>query len=332
MRRPFVQSRGVPPLAAAAAVAAAVWLAPAGPALAGPADEAAAAAYDVSQTHCGEAAGASTEKAAGYYAQVTQVWQQTIAAYEATGASYLLYWRGVLEQCLNQTERAAQDLALFVALEGDRSDYAAQVKDAKNRLRRMGVKAPEPAADVAAAARSRADAARATGSPEEGSKATKAAASVRRASRFQFAVGGGYQRTFSWNQLGFAADLSVGVAGPLRIEVGVRPVLAVLSDDGDGDDETTTVYVMTSIGIGPALQFEAPVRPRVGVYFQVAPNPTRAGPGEDAAPAALIGAAGQFGVDIPFGEAPLAFRPFVEGGILGPMPFIRGMGVLVVSL
>ena len=57
---------------------------------------AAADAYDVHQAHCASVAGGSTQAAAESMAEVTEVWQRVITAYEASGRTYLLYWRGVL--------------------------------------------------------------------------------------------------------------------------------------------------------------------------------------------------------------------------------------------
>ena len=80
--------------------------------------DAAGLAYSVHTEHCADVAAAATStKTAQQTAIVTDAWSTLIEVYEATGRSYLLYWRGLLAQCLGQEERAGQDLQLFVALE-----------------------------------------------------------------------------------------------------------------------------------------------------------------------------------------------------------------------
>ncbi len=285
----------------------------------------AADAYDVHQAHCASVAGGSTQAAAESMAEVTEVWRRVISAYEASGRTYLLYWRGVLGECLGQPERAATDLRLFVDLEQFGSDdLAPLVKDARTRLRRMGVDVDRPSDEDLAAAKAKA---------EEGGEFSAAAesAALRRARSnaqvpfFLVAAGGGYQRTGAYNYVAIAADVSFGIVGPLRAEVTYRTGASLSYTNEDGETEQIA-YWLNAIGVGPALEFAGPVRPRVLVAFQIAPNPSEVGGGP-----VLLGALVSGGVDIPLGRSGLAFRPVVELGNLGPMLTFRGMAQLVVG-
>lgn len=86
---------------------------------------------------CSDAAGSDTTLAATVSTQVSEVWGQVSAAYEASPEPYLLYWRGVLEQCLDLEERARLDLERFLLESGDDTAYVALARDAKRRLRRL---------------------------------------------------------------------------------------------------------------------------------------------------------------------------------------------------
>ncbi len=78
-----------------------------------------------------------TTLAAQSLARVGDVWARVSEAYERSKEPYLLYWRGVLGQCLNQDERAVADLEGFLAGVGDESTYTDLVRDATVRLRRL---------------------------------------------------------------------------------------------------------------------------------------------------------------------------------------------------
>ena len=49
-------------------------------------------------------------------ATVGEVWARLSEQYEKSGESYLLYWRGVLAQCMDQEDRALCGLAAFRSL------------------------------------------------------------------------------------------------------------------------------------------------------------------------------------------------------------------------
>ena len=95
------------------------------------------AAAEIVDLHCAEVAGGQATESAEALTAVTPVLAQVSRAHDATGETYLLYWRGVLGACVGQEERAIADLGLFIeGVEGDAA-YAAQLKDARARLRRL---------------------------------------------------------------------------------------------------------------------------------------------------------------------------------------------------
>lgn len=90
--------------------------------------------------YCSSVASLGVSQAAAANAEVSRVWEQVSLAYEEHGDTFLRYWRGVLGQCLGHEERAIEDLSAYVAAAKDDSVSVALVRDARRRLRRMGVK------------------------------------------------------------------------------------------------------------------------------------------------------------------------------------------------
>ena len=117
------------------------------PASAAERDEAAEAvaleANRVRDELCGAGADKNTTLAAKSLAEVTNVWAQVSEELDRSRKVYLLYWRGVLGQCLSQEERAIDDLSSFVRSQQGRSLWDSLVKDAQLRLQRLV--ADEPA-------------------------------------------------------------------------------------------------------------------------------------------------------------------------------------------
>jgi hypothetical protein len=116
------------------------------------ADQAALDAFTVQNKHCPDVTGGDVTLAAASVAAVSPVWQRISEAYELEQAGYLLYWRGVLAQCLDYQDKAIADLEVFrVEFKGN-GEYTEQLRDAKRRLKllqRKGGKAgalPPPAA------------------------------------------------------------------------------------------------------------------------------------------------------------------------------------------
>ncbi len=102
------------------------------------AEQIAAKAQKTHQENCAEAAGAGAESdAALATAEVGAVWAEVALVHEETGATWLLYWRGLLAQCIGQTERAADALTEFVQSDASVTGMDAMVRDARKRLKRL---------------------------------------------------------------------------------------------------------------------------------------------------------------------------------------------------
>jgi hypothetical protein len=101
------------------------------------AEEAAAEATEVFDSYCSQTAMDDMTLAAGAVAEVSATWKKVSATLDSTKKVYLLYWRGVLAQCLDQEERALTDLNAFVAATEGSTLWAGLIKDAKTRVRRL---------------------------------------------------------------------------------------------------------------------------------------------------------------------------------------------------
>jgi hypothetical protein len=290
-----------------------------------PAVDAAAEAFAVHQEHCSTVAGGGEASAVGSMIPVTAAWQRVLEAFDETGETYLLYWRGVLAECMDHEDRAEEDLLVFVGLAAEDRALKPQIADARRRLRRMGVRAPEPDPEALAEARARAEQAERT-TAETPAEALRAAASAKRGQRLSIGLGGGYQRTAAFDYGLVALDLSVGIVGPLRVDAGLRLGISGPPVNGYGEPDPSRRSVLAAVVLGPVVVFDLPVRPRLGALFQLAPNPAGS-----VGPSTLVGAAGLAGVEIPFGRSPLAFRTSVELGVLGPLFTVRASGQLVVG-
>ena len=107
-----------------------------GPAWAGTTtDVAALAAYQTREAYCPDVGTLDVTRAAASVAQVATVWQQVSEAYEAERVSYILYWRGMLAQCLGYDGKATADLSAFIKSDADRSESAGMIGDARRRLK-----------------------------------------------------------------------------------------------------------------------------------------------------------------------------------------------------
>ncbi len=87
------------------------------------------------EAHCSDVAAGKATAAAEALARVGPVLAEVSRSYDASGEPFLLYWRGMLNQCLDQEDRAASDLAAFVKAAAAWPVYAEQVTEAKRRLR-----------------------------------------------------------------------------------------------------------------------------------------------------------------------------------------------------
>jgi len=103
-----------------------------------PAVDAAARANEVNQVYCGDAWSRDITLAAESLTRVIDAWSKVDEVYTETEDNYLLFWRGVLAQCLNRPEDALDDLTTFVDREDEDGAYEDLVRQAKRRLRRLG--------------------------------------------------------------------------------------------------------------------------------------------------------------------------------------------------
>lgn len=94
-------------------------------------------AQETKDRYCSAAAGDNVTTAAESVAAVGAVWAEVSAALESTRKLYLLYWRGVLGQCLDQEAKALGDLKAFVAASARSESLPALVEDAERRIRRL---------------------------------------------------------------------------------------------------------------------------------------------------------------------------------------------------
>jgi len=94
-------------------------------------------AADVQNNHCADAYGRDTTRALQSIATVGAVWARVSEQYEKSGETFLLYWRGVLAQCMDQEARALEDLKGFAKESGSSTLWVALVKDAARRIRQL---------------------------------------------------------------------------------------------------------------------------------------------------------------------------------------------------
>ena len=98
---------------------------------------AALAASDALQTYCSDVASAEGTAVASATRDVATALADVSQAWDSSHENYLLYWRGLLYHCIENTERAKEDLSAFVAAaEGDPVQIP-QLRQAKRRLARI---------------------------------------------------------------------------------------------------------------------------------------------------------------------------------------------------
>lgn len=96
-------------------------------------------AQAANQKFCADIYNSKVSTSNNAYANVLAAMTKVDDAYAESNAGYLLYWRGALRQCLNNSDRAKVDLELFLEREGNNMMFAGLVRDAQKRLRRLGV-------------------------------------------------------------------------------------------------------------------------------------------------------------------------------------------------
>ncbi len=105
--------------------------------------DAASWANEVNQSYCGDAYSRDLTEAAENTRLVAEAWSEVADSYEKHGddaAPYLLFWRATLAQCLNRTEEAYDDFDGFIDRWEPTGNYADLVRQAKQRIRRLGRK------------------------------------------------------------------------------------------------------------------------------------------------------------------------------------------------
>lgn len=101
------------------------------------AEEAALLASEVQEDYCSDIADIDPERQAAAMAKAAPAYGRVAAAYRVHGKAYLLYWRGLLAQCLSKEDQAVSDYAAFVEAIRGNSAYAPQLADARRRLRQL---------------------------------------------------------------------------------------------------------------------------------------------------------------------------------------------------
>jgi len=117
---------------------------PAGPS----AEEVALQAQQVHSQYCGSLQGTDRGLAGESFAVVGPAWSRVSDAYQQDGPIFLLYWSGLLSECLGRYEDAIADLEAFLANEGS-APLVSMVADAKSRLRRRARAATKPRSGTA---------------------------------------------------------------------------------------------------------------------------------------------------------------------------------------
>jgi hypothetical protein len=142
----------------------------------------------------------------------------------------------------------------------------------------------------------------------------------------ELALGGGYQRLGGWDYLALDLDLTVRLVGPLRLAIFVAP--AIGEARAEPKDGPTHVPVLPLFGVGAVIRIPGPIRPLLGVAFQLAPDVNQAEDG----PRVLAGVAGLAALQIPLGDTALSIQPAFHGGFIGPYGVVRGMVAISLAL
>jgi len=279
-------------------------------------EELALRAQEVHSQLCAGIGSAGVSNAAASLSLLSETWGQVSEAYESNQRDFLLYWRGLLGQCLGQMDLAKQDLLDFVSTTADSRALLPLARDARTRLRRMGVQVPSSSRANRKAGQNGSGKGDAASSAEATTlQATRLLPGQRWGRRVHVGVGAGYQRTADWNYLAVGADVSVRIVGPLGIMVLARP--------GFSELVTPRPSLLFAFGIGPVIRIPGKVSPLFGAALQLAPNP-----GGGTGANFLVGGVGIGGVEVPLGSSPLAFRVAAEVGGLSEFFCLRVLGGL----
>ncbi len=100
--------------------------------------DAASLANDINQDHCVDAYASDIAVAAESTKAVLDAWKDVDTSYKQHHENYLLFWRGVLAQCLGRNDTAGDDLQQFVRVQSARGGFHDLIQQANNRLKRLG--------------------------------------------------------------------------------------------------------------------------------------------------------------------------------------------------
>jgi len=98
-------------------------------------EEVAVEAQRIHSEYCGSLQGIDRGRAGESFAVVGPVWGRVSKAYQEGGPIFLLYWSGLLSECLGRHDDAVTDLKAFLASEENRP-LVSMVADAEWRLER----------------------------------------------------------------------------------------------------------------------------------------------------------------------------------------------------
>jgi hypothetical protein len=266
----------------------------ASPSQASPAADAAALAAAVHDELCARGVTRDHAAAIAMHGRVSDALGRVDAAFEAGGPDYLRYWRAVLSLCLDEGDLAVEDLRAFLAAHGDDPVFASLADDARRRLERIAPEGVPPGPAGPAADRA-----------------------GRRYPLLTVAVGAGagFVRAPDWTFPGPGVDVIGRLHGPLGLMGALRLGFSVPTLTHAGAPaEAALSTALPVVAIGPALRFPTAVTPVLALLFQAAPNPA-----DELGPPLLAGPRAHLGLELGLGpSAPVALRPAVEAGSLGP--------------
>jgi hypothetical protein len=261
-------------------------------------------AHGAHSVGCADVAGDQVGRAADALVLVATAYSKVHDSYESAPdpkPTFLLYWRGVLGQCLDRDGLAGKDLLAFIEAERDNAEYREQVRDARRRLRRLGRSERETHRTPAVAATT-------SSSPS----------AVATGPRFTLGAGGGYHRVQAagtgWNYGSATLQTSIRLTGPLALVIGGVLKVSDYARTSEGDvyegaDGSRMRSLLGLVRVGVLLRRPGPIRPVVSFLFQAGPDPLTALSG---APA-VVGVVVQGGLEFSPGSAPLAL--FVRGEV-----------------
>jgi hypothetical protein len=187
-------------------------------------------AAQVQNEHCADAASNRDTRGLRSISTVSDTWVRVSERYDQSGESYLLYWRGVLAQCMDQEDRAEEDLSNFIARSEGNSLWAALIKDAKRRTRQLSRKTGNTRANRPA-----------TPAPNKAALGVVLGACLAGAS-----AGSGIAAASWWSRSQEKADLIRALPQDQR-----QDLLALEEyEDGNQSWRTSSVLTVAAIGLG----------------------------------------------------------------------------------